>query len=92
MGVFSDDEERDRRGPRDNPRYAGKAIACATCGKHFVPGDMLYVINTKSGQAVVCFYDADDYEAKVLGKPSCLAEWYKQTGSTKQAHPMVFPC
>ncbi|MBI2406453.1 MAG: hypothetical protein HYV25_02625 [Candidatus Harrisonbacteria bacterium] len=89
MGVFSDDgEERNRP---DNPRYTGEATECAVCGKHFIIGDMLYVIKRKSGEAVVCYYDSDGDEAKVFGKPSCLDEWYKQTRSKKMAQAMVFP-
>ncbi|MBI2075584.1 MAG: hypothetical protein HYT82_02870 [Candidatus Harrisonbacteria bacterium] len=54
MGVFSDDEE-EKKGRRDNPRYTGEATECAVCGRHFIIGDMLYVIKMKSGEAVVCY-------------------------------------
>lgn len=87
MGTFSDDEERNRR---DNPRYAGKVTQCAACKRKFVPGDMLYVVNTKAGQVAVCYYDAEGYEATVLGKPNCLDAWRKHSGSNAGAVPMVF--
>lgn len=87
MGVFSDDEEEEKK-PRDYTKYEGESWQCPVCGRDFLPGDMVNVFTTPAGEVALCFLDHQGFRARFEGAKSCVRAWRKEQ-ARKYPAPIV---